>query len=139
MRTADVMNASRSPIAVGIRGRCPSCGEGKLFRGFLALRSKCDVCGLDYDFADAGDGPAVFCTFFAGFVVVVAALIVEIMYAPPYWLHALLWGPLILIMTLVPLRLTKGIFIALQFHNKAAEGQLERRIDALKTPDSLDR
>ena len=64
--------------------RCPRCGKGKLFRGFLTLRPRCEVCGLDYCFADAGDGPAVFIILFAGFIVVGAALITEVIYQPPY-------------------------------------------------------
>jgi uncharacterized protein (DUF983 family) len=52
--------------------------------------------------------------------------VVEVVYAPPYWVHALLWGPLILLTTLVPLRPMKGLLIALQYHHKAAEGRLTR-------------
>ena len=115
------------PIARGLRGRCPRCGEGKLFQGFLKLRAKCDRCGLDNSFADAGDGPAVFVILIGGGIVVFAALLTEVLYQPPYWLHAALWLPLILIVTLVPLRLIKGLLIALQYHHKAAEGRLEKR------------
>ena len=115
------------PIARGLRGRCPRCGEGHLFQGFLTLRPACEHCGLEYGFADAGDGPAVFVILLGGFVVVFAALIVEIMYQPPYWVHAALWLPLILLFTLGPLRPIKGLLIALQYHHKAAEGRLEHR------------
>jgi uncharacterized protein (DUF983 family) len=118
------------PIARGLRGRCPRCGEGKLFQGFLTLRAKCDHCGLDYNFADAGDGPAVFVILIGGGIVVFAALLTEVVYQPPYWVHAALWLPLILIVTLAPLRLIKGLLIALQYHHKAAEGRLEKRGDA---------
>ncbi|HEY2755544.1 MAG TPA: DUF983 domain-containing protein [Pseudolabrys sp.] len=118
------------PIARGLRGRCPRCGEGALFRGFLTLRERCDRCGLDYTFADAGDGPAVFVILIGGAIVVCAALVTEVVYQPPYWVHAALWLPLILIVTLVPLRPLKGVMIALQYHHKAAEGRLERRSDA---------
>lgn len=114
-----------SPIAAGLACRCPGCGKGKLFQGFLDLRPRCDACGLDYSFADSGDGPAVFVILFAGFIVVFAALIVEFLYQPPFWLHALLWIPLILLVTLLPLRPMKGLLIALQYHHKAAEGRLE--------------
>jgi uncharacterized protein (DUF983 family) len=107
-------------------GRCPRCGRGALFQGFLDLRPSCEACGLDYAFIDSGDGPAVFVILLAGFVVVGAALVVEFKYAPPFWLHALLWGPLILLTTLLPLRLMKGLMIALQYHHKAAEGRMER-------------
>jgi uncharacterized protein (DUF983 family) len=115
------------PIGRGLRGRCPRCGEGRLFQGFLSLQSACEHCGLDYSFADAGDGPAVFVILIGGFIVVFAALITEIVYQPPYWMHAALWLPLILIVTLAPLRLIKGLLIALQYHHKAAEGRLVDR------------
>jgi len=115
-----------SPLAAGLACRCPRCGEGKLFQGFLALRPKCAACGLDFSFADSGDGPAVFVILFAGFVVVGLALVVEFLYQPPFWLHALLWGPLILLVTLGPLRPFKAVLIALQYHHKAAEGRLEQ-------------
>jgi uncharacterized protein (DUF983 family) len=61
----------------GIACRCPRCGKGKLYAGFLDLRPYCEVCGLDYAFIDAGDGPAIFIIMLAGAVVVTAALIVE--------------------------------------------------------------
>jgi len=69
----------------------------------------------------------VFVIFLAGFIVVGAALIVEMAYQPPFWVHAALWGPLILVTTLGPLRPMKGLMIALQYHHKAAEGRLERK------------
>jgi len=116
----------RHSILAGLAGRCPRCREGRLFSGFLAVRKQCEKCGLDYSFADAGDGPAVFVILIAGFIVVGAALIVEVKYQPPFWLHAVLWGPLILIVTLLPLRLLKGLLIVLQYHHKAAEGRFER-------------
>ena len=118
------------PIGRGLRGRCPRCGEGRLFQGFLGLRPRCEHCGLDYSFADAGDGPAVFVILIGGFIVVFAALITEFLYQPPYWVHAVLWVPLILLVTLAPLRLIKGLLIALQYHHKAQEGRLEYRKDA---------
>ena len=110
----------------GLRCRCPRCGKGKLFTGFLTLRPRCDICGLDYGFADSGDGPAVFIMFLAGAIVVGAALVTEILFRPPYWVHAALWLPLILIVTLGPLRPMKGLMIALQFHHKAAESRFGR-------------
>ena len=110
-------------IIAGLTCACPRCGRGKLFQGFLSLRSRCDVCGLDYSFADSGDGPAVFIMFLAGFIVVFAALVTEVAYQPPLWVHAALWLPLILIVTLGPLRPMKGLLIALQYHHRAAEGR----------------
>jgi uncharacterized protein (DUF983 family) len=111
-------------ILRGLACKCPRCGEGKLFEGFLSLRPSCSACGLDYAFIDAGDGPAVFIILIAGFIVVFCALIVEVTYQPPFWLHAVLWVPLVLLTTLAPLRSMKSLLIALQFHHKAQEGSL---------------
>lgn len=108
----------------GIACRCPRCGRGKLYGGFLNLRPSCESCGLDYAFIDTGDGPAVFIIMIAGAIVVAAALIVEVKYQPPFWLHAVLWLPLILATTLLPLRAMKSLLIALQYHHKAAPGRL---------------
>ena len=116
-----------SPYRAGLTCRCPRCGKGKLFSGFLTLAPKCDACGLDYAFIDAGDGPAVFVILIAGFIVVGCALVVEVMYQPPYWLHAVLWVPLILLVTIAPLRPMKALLIALQYHHKAAQAQLVPR------------
>jgi uncharacterized protein (DUF983 family) len=108
----------------GIACKCPRCGKGKLYSGFLTLRPRCEACELDYAFIDAGDGPAVFIIMIAGAIVVGCALIVEVKYPPPFWVHAALWLPLILATTLLPLRAMKALLIALQFHHKAAEGRL---------------
>lgn len=123
------MAENRLPIAKGLRCRCPRCGMGRLFRGFLALRPRCEVCGLDYNFADSGDGPAIFVILLSGIVVVFAALITEVTFQPPVWVHAVLWLPLIVILTVLPLRPMKSLLIALQFHHKAAEGRVEYRGD----------
>jgi uncharacterized protein (DUF983 family) len=111
----------------GLACKCPRCGNGKLFEGFLALRPRCEACGLDYAFIDTGDGPAIFIIMLAGAIVVACALIVEVKYQPPFWLHAVLWLPLILVTTLLPLRSMKALMIALQFHHKAAPGRVEPR------------
>src|SRR5580692_4979724 len=117
-------SASHLPVGRGLAGRCPRCGKGKLFHGFLTVAPRCERCGLDYSFADAGDGPAVFVILISGFITVGAALLVEVLYRPPYWVHALLSISLILITTLVPLRAMKGLLIALQYQHQAAEGRL---------------
>ena len=120
---ADTESSLRLPIARGLACRCPRCGQSGLYAGFLTLKPRCDKCGLDYSFVDAADGPAVFVIFISGFIVVFSSLVVEFVYQPPYWLHAVLWPPLILITTLLPLRPVKGLMIALQYHHRAAEGR----------------
>jgi uncharacterized protein (DUF983 family) len=113
-----------SSIKVGLTNCCPRCGEGRLFTGYITLPPACNVCALDYSFADAGDGPAVFITMIVGFIVVGCGLYVEVAYQPPYWVHAALWLPLTLILALGLLRPLKGWLIAQQFRHKAREGRL---------------
>jgi uncharacterized protein (DUF983 family) len=118
---------SVSPLKAGLTCSCPRCGEGKLFHGYLHLAPRCENCGLDFSFADAGDGPAVFVILFGGLVAVLAVLAVELIWRPSYWVHAVVGIPTVLIATLVPLRLLKSLLIALQFHHKAAEGRVDRK------------
>lgn len=117
--------------SAGLRGRCPRCGQGRLFKGFLDTAPSCAACGLDFKFIDSGDGPAVFVILIIGFVVVALALFVEVGWQPPYWVHLVLWLPLTLILSLGLLRPLKGLMIALQYRNKAAEGRL---VEAPRTP-----
>ncbi|WP_186418677.1 DUF983 domain-containing protein [Bosea sp. CS1GBMeth4] len=115
-----------SPFSTGLAGRCPRCGEGKLFDGYLKLKPRCTACGLDFAFADSADGPAVFIMLIAGFLVLGLALYVEIAYTPPIWLHLLLWLPLALVTCLGLLRPMKGLAVALQYTHRAEEGRLEK-------------
>ena len=114
-----------SPFSTGLAGRCPRCGDGKLFSGFLDLAPRCEVCGLDYGFADSGDGPAVLVTLFAGFLVLGIALATQIVYEPPIWIHLAIFLPLTLVVCLGMLRPLKGFLIASQYVNKAAPGRFE--------------
>ncbi len=116
----------QEPLAIGLRGRCPRCGQGRLFTGYLVLAPSCRACGLDFGFADSADGPAVFVILIVGFIVAGSALVFELAVGPPIWVHALLWVPLILVLSFGTLRPFKGILIALQYVNKAREGELDR-------------
>ena len=124
MRPAN--DAPPSPSVTGVTGRCPRCGGGKLFDGFLELAPRCEACGLEYGFADAGDGPAVIVTLLAGFIVVGTALVVEVKYEPPMWLHLAIFLPLTLVVCLGLLRPLKGVLVSLQYRNKAGLGRLEK-------------
>jgi uncharacterized protein (DUF983 family) len=113
---------SLSPFVAGLRCRCPRCGEGGLFQGFLTVRPACERCGLDFAKVDSGDGPAVFIIMIAGFVVVGLALWTEVRFEPPLLVHMLLWCPLILVLSLGLLRPFKAVLIALQYRHKVIEG-----------------
>ena len=106
-------------------GRCPRCGGSSLFDGYLKIAPHCTACGLDYAMFDPGDGPAVFVILIVGAIVAGSALFVEVKYEPPYWVHAVLWLPLILFLSFVMLRLVKAALLVLQYKHKAGEGRLE--------------
>src|ERR1700752_1685290 len=68
---ADNVVTPPSPMIAGLLGRCPRCGKGRLFEGFLTVRPRCESCNLDFSFADSADGPAVFVSFLSGVIVAV--------------------------------------------------------------------
>lgn len=110
-----------NPLLAGVAGRCPNCGEGFLFDGFLKVAPTCEACGYDFAKADSGDGPAVFVILIAGFIVAFAALFTEFTFSPPIWVHLILWLPATLILSLGLMRPLKGAMLAAQFMNKASE------------------
>ena len=114
--------AEPNPLVAGFFCRCPRCGTGKLFAGFLTLAPGCTNCGLDYSFADSGDGPAVFVIFAVGIIVVGLAAITEAVARPPPYVHLMLWIPAVLILSLAFLRPFKATLVALQYHHNAAPG-----------------
>ena len=114
-----------SPFATGLACRCPRCGEGPLFSGFLKPVSRCESCGADLSFAAATEGPAVFIILIVGFVIVGAAATVEGLFHPPPFVHLLLWLPSTVILSLLLLRPLKATMVALQYHNRAGEGRLD--------------
>ena len=115
------MDHRLSPIRTGLFGRCPRCGDGRLFAGYLRVAETCSVCGLDLRPEDSGDGPVVFIILIVGIVVVGLAGWFELRHSPPLWLHAVLWTPAVILGTLALLRPLKGLLIALQFRHKAGD------------------
>ena len=114
-----------SPMKTAFKARCPRCGQGALFSGFLDFADDCSACGQDYSQIDAGDGPAVFIILIAGFIIVAAALYTEVTYQPPYWVHAALWLPIGLFLPILMLRPMKAWLAAKQYQNNAALGRLD--------------
>jgi uncharacterized protein (DUF983 family) len=104
--------------AAALGCRCPRCGEGPLYDGLLSVAPSCSRCGLDLRAEDAGDGPAVFVILILGAVVVGLAILVEILFAPPLWVHIVLWTPLVLGGSILLLRTLKAGLIALQYRHR---------------------
>lgn len=105
----------RSLAYLALRGRCPRCGRGALYRKFLTIADSCSVCNLSLKGHEQGDGPAFFCIFVIGSFVAIFAAIAEIMYQPPFWLQAAIWIPFIIISSALGIRITKAILIILQY------------------------
>lgn len=114
-----------SALSAGLKCRCPNCGEGYLYRGFLAFKDRCDACGADLTIADTGDGGSFFVMFAALILIVPSAMFFEFALHPPVWLHIIIWPPLTFAFCLFLLRPTKALLFALQWKHKAGEGRVE--------------
>lgn len=101
-------------VRAGLMGRCPACGRGPLFEGFLKRRASCEACGFDLGAVETGDGAATFIMQIVGFLVGFSALAVEIAFSPPIWLHLIIWLPLVAGLALALMRPGKGLMTALQ-------------------------
>ena len=117
------MATGHNPLMAGLAGRCPNCGEGHLFEGFLTVSPRCEACGYDLAKGDSGDGPAVFVIMIAGFLVAFAALSTEFTIHPPIWVHLVVWLPLTVVVCVGMLRPMKGLMLAAQFANRASEAR----------------
>ena len=99
----------------GFRGRCPRCGEGKLFRAFLKVDSNCSACGLDFTPHRADDLPAYLVIVIVGHFVVPIALMIETEYSPPVWMQLAIDLPITLILSLLLLQPVKGAVVGPQW------------------------
>ena len=113
------------PIRAGLLCRCPNCGKGPLFAGFLKVVRRCDVCSFDFTRLNTGDGAAVFVMQIAGAPVVFGALYLQIAYDPPIWILLLAALPLVAGLSLGLMRPGKGVMIALQMRNGAGQARHE--------------
>jgi uncharacterized protein (DUF983 family) len=115
-----------SPLTTGLKGTCPRCGQGKLFSGYLTVADRCTACGLDFSFADAGDGAAWFVMLFACVFGVGSILGIEAAYAPVWWVHVLIAIPVLIVIPMLLLRPVKGLLLAQQWRMNASEGRIDK-------------
>lgn len=94
---------------------CPACGKASIFAGLLKLVEKCPACGLDLSDQDSGDGPVFFAVLIVGFLITFAAGLVEYIFAPPFWLHGVIWVPATFIACFLVLRLSKSYLIHYEY------------------------
>ena len=114
-----------SPRASGkaiLQGDCPRCGAHSLFDGWIGFAHRCRACGLDFDSFNVGDGPAAFLILIVGTIVVVAALVVDGAFAPPWWVH-LVWIPVAAALTIGGLRVAKAWLLTQEYRHRAREGR----------------
>nr|WP_279306621.1 DUF983 domain-containing protein [Microvirga solisilvae] len=96
-----------------------------MFNGFLTLAPRCDVCGLDFSFADPADGPAFFVMIIMGIPAAGFGVWVELAFEPPFWVHLLTTLPFLLLTCIPPIRPVKGMLVASQYLHKAEEGRFQ--------------
>jgi uncharacterized protein (DUF983 family) len=106
-----------NPYAAGALGRCPRCGQGALFKGFLGLQPACSACGVSFAASENSEGPAVFIILIAGFLMAFGALFHMIAFNPPVWVLLVVWLPLSVVVCLGLLRPMKGLMVASQLAN----------------------
>jgi uncharacterized protein (DUF983 family) len=109
---------SVSPVSAGLNCRCPQCGRGRLFSGYLKVAEKCEACGQELGVLDTGDGPAVFVMFIVLIITVPLVFLVYAMFEPPIWVHAILWPIVVIGLSLWLLRPAKGAMIGLQYKHR---------------------
>ena len=115
---------AHSPALSALRGLCPRCGAKTLFRGLASFAPRCRACGLDYASFNVGDGPAAFLILIVGGLVVLLAILVELKFSSPFWVHVLLWLPLASLLVVAALRFAKGLLLVLEYRNRAREGRI---------------
>ncbi len=117
----------QDPLKTAMGRKCPRCGEGALFAGFLKVRPECPRCGLDYSKADTGDGPAVFMIFIVGFLAMALAMILQLIIHMPIWLVLLLSVILSVALIGVLTPMMKAWLVAQQYNHHAAEGRMREQ------------
>jgi uncharacterized protein (DUF983 family) len=119
----------------GFCGKCPKCGEGKLFSAFLKVAPACSRCGEEFHHHRADDLPAYLVVLIVGHVIVGAFMGFEASSTLSTWQHLAIWAPLTIVMAVGLLRPTKGAVVGLQWalymHGFSGED------DALETQPEL--
>ncbi|UAK26422.1 DUF983 domain-containing protein [Sphingomonas nostoxanthinifaciens] len=116
-----------SPLQVALTGCCPRCGARTLFAGWIRFAGACSRCGLDFTAFNVGDGAAAFLTLGIGALVAGLAIATELVFAPPVWVHILLWPIVTLALIFASLRASKAALLALEYRNGAREGRISDR------------
>ena len=99
----------------GLRGSCPNCGKGRMFRAFLKVAGTCGQCGEELHHHRADDAPPYFTMFLTGHIVIPAMLVVEKLWHPPLEVHFVLWTVVTLALAFALMPAVKGAIVGLQW------------------------
>jgi len=110
-------------IDASLKGLCPRCGARTLYAGLLRFAPKCSHCGLDYSRFNVGDGASAALILLIETFFVIAAIVVQLSFSPPFWVHIILWVPLATGATIIALRGSKAAMLWLEYKNDAHEGR----------------
>jgi uncharacterized protein (DUF983 family) len=111
-------------VSAALGGLCPRCGAQTLFNSIVAFAPHCASCQFNFEQFNVGDGPAAFLTMIVGTIITLCAVIVELSFSPPFWVHVMLWLPLTLALVLGLLRTAKAALLVIEYRNRAREGRL---------------
>lgn len=113
-------------IKTGWKGLCPHCGKGHMFKVWLKIADRCEVCGLNYRFAAPDDGPAFFSLCIVAFPLFFFVVWLQVAFSPPIWVHLIVSAPILGFGCVLPLRPIKGWLVASQYVNKSQEAGTEK-------------
>ncbi|MAI48568.1 MAG: DUF983 domain-containing protein [Hyphomicrobiaceae bacterium TMED74] len=102
----------------GTLHRCPNCGRGEMYTSYLKVADSCSECGQELHHHRADDAPPYFTIFVVGHIILAGVLALEQAYAPAAWVHAAIWVPATLVMSLAMLPRVKGMLVGLQWAMK---------------------
>jgi uncharacterized protein (DUF983 family) len=126
MSDRDITKGQPGMAEAALFGLCPDCGAKTLFAGPARFAYRCPQCGLDFASFNVGDGPAAILTLLLGALIITMAILLDIAFHPPFWVHALIWVPLTVLLVMLSLRIAKGALLIAEHRNKAKEGEMDK-------------
>lgn len=125
--TSDHLKGQSRIAAAALFGLCPDCGEPTLFAGLAKFAERCRACGIDFSRYNVGDGGAAFLILIITALIIGLAMIVQVVFGPPFWVQALIWIPFTTIATIWGTRVAKAALLASEHRRDAREERIVPR------------
>jgi uncharacterized protein (DUF983 family) len=109
------------------KGICPRCKTSSMFKGLLSFHEACPTCSLPLAERDVGDGATFIVVILVGFLITLGSVIVEFSYSPPLWVHAVLWLPLTLLLSIAGLRVARAVSVRILYAQELRHSAKEYR------------